>query len=51
MSLMLTIRDGYVDNNFSDKFITLYHIDYFINDDERKLMAEYICRTFYTFKD
>ena len=37
---MLTIRDDHVDNHFSDKFVTLCHVDYFINGDEQKLMAE-----------
>ena len=46
---MLIIRDDHVDNHFSYKFIPLCHINYFINGDERKLTAEYICRTFYTF--
>ena len=31
--LMLTIRDEHVDNHFSDKFIHMCHVDYFINDD------------------
>ena len=48
---MLAIRDGHVDNHFSEKFIHLCHVGYFINEDERKLTVEYICRTFYTFGD
>ena len=48
MSLMLTIRDGHADNHFSDKFVSLCHVDYFINDDGWKLTVEYICRTFFT---
>ena len=30
---MLTIRNDHINNHFSDKFIPLYHISYFINDD------------------
>ena len=26
---VLTIKNGYVDNHFSDKFIPLFHVDYF----------------------
>ena len=37
----------HVNNHFSDNFVFLCHIDYFINDNERKLTAGYICRTFY----
>lgn len=49
---MLVIRDDYVDNYFSDKFISLCHVGYFINSDRvRKLKAEYIYRTFYIFDD
>ena len=48
---MLTIRDGHVDNHFSDKFVHLCHVGYFINADRRKLTVEYICCTFYTFGD
>jgi len=48
---MLTIRDGHVDNYFSDKFVPLCHVGYFINGDEQKLTIEYICCTFYTFGD
>ena len=47
---MMTIRFGHVDNHFSDKFVHLCHIGYFINGDKRKLTTEYICRTFYTFE-
>jgi len=47
-ALMLAIH---VDNHFSDKFVPLCHVDYFINGDERKLTAGYICCTFYTFRD
>ena len=47
---MLTIRDGHVDNHFSDKFVFLYHVDYFINSDGGKLTVRYICYTFYTFE-
>ena len=28
---MLTIRDDYADNHFSDKFVSPCHLDYFIN--------------------
>ena len=31
---MLTIRDGHIDNHFSDKFVSLCHVDYFINDNK-----------------
>ena len=49
---MLIIRDDQIDHHhFSDKFISLYHINYFINDDKRKLTAEYICYIFYTFEN
>jgi len=51
MPPMLAIRDDHVDNHFSDKFVSLCHIGYFINDDERKLTAGYIYCTFYTFGD
>jgi len=44
---MLTIHVG---KHFNDKFIFLYHVGDFINSDKWKLMTEYICRTFYTFK-
>ena len=30
---MPAIRDDYVDNHFTNKFIPLCHIDYFINGD------------------
>ena len=30
---MLTIRDEYIDNHFSDKFVHLCYIGYFINGD------------------
>ena len=46
---MLAIRDGHVDNHFSEKFIHLCHVDYFINGDGQKLTTGYICHTFYTF--
>ena len=45
---MLIIRDNQVDNHFSDKFVPLGHINYFINGDGRKLTNGYICCTFYT---
>ena len=48
---MLTIRNDHIDNHFSDKFVSLWHLDYFINGDGQKLTAEYICRTFYTLRD
>ena len=41
----------HVDNHLSDKFVFLCHVGDFINGDGRKLMAGYICRTFYTFRD
>jgi len=43
---MLTIRDDHIDNYFSDKFVHLYHVDYFINGDRQKLMTGYIYYTF-----
>ena len=46
---MMTIRFGHVDNHFSDKFIPLCHVDYFINADRQKLMVVYICHTFLHF--
>ena len=48
---MLIIRDSHVDNHFSDKFVPLCHVGYFINGDRRKLTVGYICCTFYTFMD
>ena len=48
---MLIIRDDHVDNYFSDKFVPLCQVDYFIKGNGWKLTAEYICRTFYTFGD
>ena len=45
---MLKIRDDHVDNHFSDKFISLCHVCYFINGDGWKLIVEYICHIFYT---
>ena len=47
---MLTIRDDYVDNHFSDKFVPIYHVDYFINGDGWKLTVGYIYGTFYPFR-
>ena len=46
---MLTTRDDYVDNHFSDKFVSLCHVGYFIYGDGKKLTIGYICYTFYTF--
>ena len=48
---MLVIRDDHIDNYFSDKFVYLCHVNYFINGDGQKLMTEYICYTFYMFDD
>ena len=48
---MLEIRDGYVSNYFNDKFVSLYNVDYFINNDGRKLSVGYIYYTFYTLGD
>ena len=48
---MLTIKDDHVDNHFSDKFVPMCHVSYFINSNRRKLSTEYICHTFYTFGD
>ena len=31
---MPTIRNVYVDNHFSDKFVHMYHVNYFINDED-----------------
>jgi len=39
---ILTIRDDYVDNHFSDKFVSICHVDYFINGDGRKLTVGYL---------
>ena len=47
---MLIIRDDHVDYHFNDKFVPLYHVGYFINDDRWKLMAKYIYCTFYIFR-
>ena len=38
--LMLTIRNNQVDNYFSDKFISLCHVDYFTNDDRWKVNSQ-----------
>ena len=46
---MLTIKDDHLDKYFSNKFVPLCYVSYFINGNQRKLMTEYICRTFYTF--
>ena len=46
---MLTIQYGHVGNYFSDKFVFICHVDYFINGDEQNLITGYIYRTFYTF--
>ena len=48
---MLTIRDDYADNHFSDKFVSPCHLDYFINGNRRNLIVKYICCIFYTFKN
>ena len=48
---ILTSKDDHVDNHFSEKFVPLYHVGYFTNGDGLKLIAGYICRTFYTFMD
>ena len=48
---MLTIKDDHVDGHFSDKFVFLCHVRYFINGDGRKLTAKYIYHIFYTFRD
>ena len=37
---MLTIRDDHVDNYFTDKFVHLCHVSYFINGDGRKLRSD-----------
>ena len=44
---MQTIRDDHVDN----KFVSLYHVGYFINGNGQTLTAGYIYRIFYTFDD
>lgn len=41
---MLTIKYDHIDNLFSDKFVHLYHINNFFNNDRQKLTVEYICR-------
>ena len=48
---MLAIGDGLVDNHFSDKFVHLCHVSYFINGNRQKLTTEYICCTFCTFEN
>jgi len=48
---MLTIRNDHVDNHLNDKFIHLYRIDYFINNNKQKLIMRYIYRTFYIFRN
>ena len=48
---MPTIKNDYVDNYFSDKFVHLCHVNYFINCDERKLTTGYIYYNFYTFRN
>ena len=48
---MLIIRDDHVGNHFSDKFVPLCQIGYFINGDRQELTTGYICCTFYTFGD
>ena len=50
-ALMLAIRDDHLDNHFTNKFVPLCHVHYFINSDGQKLTVRYICRTFYTFGD
>ena len=40
---ILTIRNDYVHNDFNDKLIPLYHVGYFIN--EQNLIVRYICHT------
>ena len=32
---ILTIRVGHIGNHFSEKFVSLCHVGYFINDDGR----------------
>ena len=46
---MLTIGDDQVGHCLSDKFVTLCHVDYFINSDKQKSMTGYIYCTFYIF--
>jgi len=41
-------QHDHINNYFSDKFVFLCHIDYFINNDEQKLTIKYIYCTFYT---
>ena len=35
---MLAIRDCHVDNHFSDTFVPLYHVDYFVNGTVNKIV-------------
>ena len=48
---MVTIKDDHVDNHYTDKFVHLCHVDYFINGDGQKITTGYIYHTFYTFED
>ena len=48
---MLAIGDYHIDNYFSDKFVPMCHVDYFINGDEQKLTIGYICRIFYSIEE
>ena len=47
----MAIKDDHIENHFSDKFVPLCYVGYFINGDGRKLKSGYICHTFYTFRD
>ena len=40
---MLIIRNDRINNHFSDNFVPLCHVDYFINGDRRKLTVICIC--------
>ena len=50
MLLYWQLDDHVVDNHLSDKFISLSHVCYFINDAGRKLTIVYICHIFYIFE-
>ena len=46
---MLAIRNDHIDNHFSDKFVPLCHVNYFINDDRCKLTVGCIFIVLFTF--
>ena len=48
---ILIIRDDHVDNHYNDKFISLYHINYFINYDKQIYLFLFFLLINYTLKD